>query len=382
MKKKLTQRMVEAMPIPEQGEMWLHDTEVTGLGVRARANGSKIFILRYKHHGRDKKITIGDKKIAKLEDARDAAKQHRWSLATGDDPQEMKRRSKALRDLTVADLGEETLQHLESQKVTKEYIEDYRRLLTNTIGPAVGDLGVPEVTTRDLDRVVRSLQDKPRTGNLCRSLLSRMFKLAVRWGYRPDDPSLGVERFRTPARERVLTDDELKHLLVALDESPSQQSADAVRLLLFTGSRPQELLSATWSQIDLDRGIWTKPSQHTKTKRQHRVELGHDALAVLQRMATERHLGQQWLFPSSSKTGHLTTLKTFWRLVTKRAGIEGARIYDLRRTVLTRLLANGTDLRTVMEVSGHTQPATLLRHYAHAVPGRQRAALKGLFGDC
>ena len=97
-------------------------------------------------------------------------------------------------------------------------------------------------------------------------------------------------------------------------------------------------------------------------------------------MDTERRPGQQWLFPSKdSKAGHLTSIKTFWRLLCRRAGLEGIRPYDLRRTVLTRLMGSGVDLRTVMDVSGHTQPSTLLRHYAHAVPGRQRAALEGLF---
>lgn len=379
MKRKLTQRQVDYAKVPEKGEVWLHDTEVTGLGVRVRANGSKTYILRYKHNGRDKKITVGDAKVGKLETARALAKQHRWAISTGDDPQEQKRLSKALKDMTVSDLGEETLQHMASQKVTDLYIRDSRRILKNRIEPAVGDLAVTEVTTRDLDRIVRSYQEQPRTGNLCRALLSRMFKLAVRWGYRPDDPSLGVERFKERARERVLTDEELQKLMAALDASPSQTSADAVRLLLFTGSRPKELLGATWDQIDLANGIWTKPSQATKARRTHRVELGPDALKVLRRMHQMRDWGVPWVFPSESKCGHVTTVRKFWGLLCKRAGLEGVRMYDLRRTILTKLLSNGVDLRTVMQVSGHTQPTTLLRHYAHAVPGKQREALAGLF---
>ena len=65
--------------------------------------------------------------------------------------------------------------------------------------------------------------------------------------------------------------------------------------------------------------------------------------------------------------------------MTARAGLEGVRVYDLRRTALTRLLATGTDLRTVMGISGHTQVTTLLTHYAHGVPGQQREAMAKLF---
>ncbi len=54
-------------------------------------------------------------------------------------------------------------------------------------------------------------------------------------------------------------------------------------------------------------------------------------------------------------------------------------MYDLRRTVLTRLLSQGVDLKTVMSVSGHSTPTVLLTHYAHAVPGKQREAMENLF---
>ena len=63
----------------------------------------------------------------------------------------------------------------------------------------------------------------------------------------------------------------------------------------------------------------------------------------------------------------------------RRAGLEGIKGHDLRRTVLTRLLGAGVDLRTVMSVSGHTTPTTLLKHYAHAMPGKQREAMGKLF---
>ena len=55
-----------------------------------------------------------------------------------------------------------------------------------------------------------------------------------------------------------------------------------------------------------------------------------------------------------------------------------ARLYDLRKTTLTMLMASGVDLRTVMSISSHSSPTTLLRHYAHSVEGTQRRALEGL----
>ena len=376
---RLTQRMVSRLQPPKNGEHWLMDSEVAGLGVRVRSSGRAVYGIRYKdRHGKDRKITLGDTKAMRLDLARETALERLAEVVRGHDPVATKRKDRA-RATTVRELGDETLDHLRSQGRSQVYLRDCSTYLARYVIPAIGDLEVREVTPRQIERLVRSLKDKPRTGNLIRALLSRMFKLAVRWGFRPDDPTVGVERYPEHARERHYSPEELQRLLAALDASHSQQSANAVRLLLFTGSRPKELLSATWDQFDLDgAGTWTKPSQHTKQRTTHRVELSEEALAVLRAMRKERR-NSPFLFPSESKTGHVTTIKTFWRLVTRRAGLEDARIYDLRKTFATLLLARGVDLRTVMALTGHTQAQTLLKHYAHTVPGKQREALQGLF---
>jgi integrase len=86
------------------------------------------------------------------------------------------------------------------------------------------------------------------------------------------------------------------------------------------------------------------------------------------------------VFPSTGKTGHLTTIMTFWRSVVKgKAGMEDVVLYDLRRSFITRMMENGADIATVMAASGHTTPGVLLKHYVKAVEGKQRAAIEGLF---
>ena len=108
--------------------------------------------------------------------------------------------------------------------------------------------------------------------------------------------------------------------------------------------------------------------------------LGEEALTILRAMEAVRDPGSLWLFPSrESKAGHLTTLKTFGRLVTRRTGLDGVKIHDLRRTFTSKFLTNGVDVRTVMGVTGHTRVQTLAKYYAQAVPGKHREALKELF---
>ena len=387
---RLTQRLVSRLrlqhPVNSQ-EVWHMDTDVAGFGVRLRASGGSVYAVRYRDHlGKERKFTIGSTKAMRLDAARKLAIKHLAEVHSGQDPVDARRRARAHRAVTVRELGQETVEHLRSQDRTPEYITDCETFLRKYIIPAIGDHELQAVTPRQVERLVRSLKDTPRTGNRVRALLSRMFKLATRWRYRPDDPTVGIEKFPERARERHFSPEELRRLLDALDTSRAQQSANAVRLLLFTGSRPKELLSATWDQFDLDAGLWTKPAMTVKTRSTHQVELSQEALGVLRGMREEQQRrapgaghNSPFLFQSDSARGHLTTIRTFWKLVTRRAGLENARIYDLRKTFATLLLARGVDLRTVMALTGHTQAQTLLKHYAHAVPGKQREALQGLF---
>jgi integrase len=93
-----------------------------------------------------------------------------------------------------------------------------------------------------------------------------MFSLAVRWGWRADNPCKGVERNPEHKRTRYLSGPELARLSAALAELPDQQAANAIRLLLLTGARRGELLAAKWADIDLEAGVWTKPGATTKQK--------------------------------------------------------------------------------------------------------------------
>src|SRR5205807_1921648 len=103
------------------------------------------------------------------------------------------------------------------------------------------------------------------------AVLSRAMNLAIKLGWREDNPVQGVERNHEERRYRYLSGDELRRLTEALAVHPNQRAANAVRLLALTGARRGEVLSATWDQFDFEAGVWIKPSSHTKQKREHRI---------------------------------------------------------------------------------------------------------------
>lgn len=390
---KLTQRFVDTVKPPEAGEQWIMDTEVRGFGLRVRDNGKKTYAIRW---GSSRKMTLGDATLLTLPEAREAAILRLGEVIEGEDP--VAKREAQKKNPTVEDLGAEVVEFLKTQGRSAAYVKESERLLSAYILPAIGKHRVREVTVKELEKIIHGLKAKPRTGNLVRSLLSRMFKLARKWTYRFDDPTLGIEAFEEHARERHYSLEELARLRGVLEarmEVPRfRQSAGACLLLLFTGARPKEAFGATWSMFDLEAGSWTKPSQHTKQKKVHAHKLALEALEVLKtlRAAAEAEaakLSQEagkplevspFVFPSDSKTGHLTTIKKFWAEVRKAAELNDAHLYDLRKTFATLLLSRGVDIKTVMKLTGHTQASTLLKHYAMVVGGAEEKALDGLFG--
>src|SRR6185312_5249001 len=177
------------------------------------------------------------------------------------------------------------------------------RLIKRFVRPKLGPLKVLAVSRRDIDTLHQSQKATPYMANRLLALLSKMFSLAVSWGWRSDNPCKGIERFPEQKRERWLSTEEIERLSSVLKKHPNQRAANAFRLLLLTGARRGEVLNATWDQFDLSRRVWTKPGSHTKTKREHVVPLSAPALALLSEMhaAVKRDkVPSPYLFPGDA----------------------------------------------------------------------------------
>jgi integrase len=270
-------------------------------------------------------------------------------------------------------------------------------MLESIIVPKLGRLRVSAICQRDIASLHGSLKATPYRANRVLSLLSKMFSLAVKWNWRADNPCRDVQRFHEDRREAWLTVEQLEKLERALDAYPSQDAADAIRLLIYTGSREGEVLSASWDEFDLNgaRPTWTKPSHHTKQKTTEHVPLNQPALMVLKRRA--KHKNGPFVFPGRDGKRARAALRRPWVQVLKAAGlvtrheIPGKRrkvvvryrpmfrIHDLRHTFASHLVSNGQSLHIVGKLLGHTQEKTTAR-YAHLAGAALREAAEQFAG--
>jgi integrase len=281
---------------------------------------------------------------------------------------------RALREApTMKQLAMEYLDQHAVPKKRPRSVKNDRAMIERIILPRLGGKKVAGVQSRDIHVLHVSLRNTPYQANRVLALLSKMFSLAVKWEWRSDNPVKGIERFHEQRRERWLSDEELGRLLAVLAAHQNQRAANAIRFQLLTGARLGEVLKARWSDVDLERGIWTKPSHHTKQKRTEHLPLSGPALVLLADMREKANRAEENLFPGNVPGRSLQDVKKFWKAITAAADISNYRRHDNRHTHASHLVSSGLSLEIVGRLLGHTNPLTTKR-YAHLADDPLRAA--------
>jgi integrase len=150
------------------------------------------------------------------------------------------------------------------------------------------------------------------------------------------------------ARDRVLDDDELAHIILAARKIGGPYGG-IVELLAFTGQRREEVACVQWEELDLARRIWTLPKSRTKNGKIHVVHLSEQSMAVLKRA------GQRAPYVLS-----LLGTKPFQefsrakrRLDDELSGVTGWRLHDLRRTCVSAMARLGVAPHVADKVLNH-----------------------------
>jgi integrase len=371
--------MVQSIEAPEKGAKTKFDGAggVPGFGVRITAAGVKSYILRYRTTGHIERLTtIGRVAVwgSNPKKARDEAKRLQRIVDAGGDPLEDARAER--KAPTVRELADRCVEDHYAKK-SASLRKDVDGQLSKWILPSLGALKVDEVRQADIDALHRKVTKagSPIRANRCVSTLSRMFALALRWGWRTDgqNPASGaVDANPETSRKRYLSPEELGRLTAVLAEYPDQVVADCIRMLLLTGARCGEVMSARFEQFE--GSTWTKQSSEVKQKRDHVVKVSAPVLEIItrRRAATKG----AYLFPGRDRP-HLTNIYGSWSIICAAADLRDFRIHDLRHSAASFLISGGLTLPAVGAILGHSRAQTTAR-YSHLLPDAQQAAVDTL----
>jgi integrase len=384
---KLDERTVRTAAPPANGAISIWDSEVKGFGLRVYApalrhpEGARAFFINYRALGTERRLTIGEYPTWSAMAARAEAKALRKRIDSGEDP--ARERREAREAPTVKDLAERyRAEHL-PRKAPSSRKADWA-MIEREILPILGERKVADVHHGDMVALHRGITARRPAGvraNRVLSVASKMFALSLKpmagenapWrDAAQGNPCRGIERNQEQGRERFFSTAEISAISDALAEHDTP-AADCLRLVMMTGCRPGEAMRATWAEFD-EPGFWDKPSQHTKQRKRHRAPLSPPATELIAKLRSKRD-GSEFVFPGRLKGQPLRELRGCWEAVTARAGLEGARIYDLRHSFASVGAGGGLSLQIIGKLLGHTVARTTEK-YAHLADDPLQEAVK------
>lgn len=364
---RFSKRFIDSLPPSDHKETEYTDLEVSGLKIVVTKTGNKSFLFRYTFQAKKRAMKLGNYPVLDVATARSKALDAKRLLQEGIDPQ-------AERDelLSIPTLQQfcETDYIPYARQHKRSYADDISKLNTH-IYSQLGHLHLNQISSRIIEQYLANVRKNanlaPATSNRHLALLSMIFSLAIRFEVVENNPCTHIKKLQeSNQRERYLSQVELKRLLTVLDDTnpntcePNRMVVAAIKLLLLTGTRREETLSAKWEDINLETRQWYLPK--TKSGKTRFVQLNESACELLR--GIEPVEGCPYVFVNHrTQTRISTPVKAFKRLLQK-AQITDFRIHDLRHNFASMAVNSGATLYVVQNLLGHASSQTTQR-YAH-----------------
>lgn len=358
---KFTPSFVRQVKCPrERAKIDYFDTEYRGLMLEVRASGGKTYYQRYREaRGRERQYKIGSAAVLTLDQARRRGREILAKALLGADPQQERREIRAIPTLAQF-VGDQYLPFVQTSKRSWRTDETVLRL---HILPALGRLGLDEMTNTRVSDLINALSAKgysSGTTNRVLVIIRYIYNLAAKWNVlrSAHNPTEGLSPAPDNQRERFLTEQEAQRLCAAIDADENQNAARAIKLLLLTGARRNEVTHARWEYIEWENRTLLVPI--SKSGRPRRVSLNASAIELLRSVPRT----SSYIFPSPSTARPCPSLFFPWDRIRKRASLRGLRLHDLRHSFASFLVNKGVSLYIVQGLLGHSHPKTTQR-YAH-----------------
>jgi integrase len=277
-RKVLTQQAVDRLRPDPSKTIERPDHLYPALRLIVQPTGSRSFAVRTRINGKTAKITLKDDVGLDLARARAATRDLLAKVAAGDDPRAAKRRVKAT---TLGGVAELYLKATADQVRRKTRVERERHLQRDW--EPLHARPIAEIRKGEV--AARLLEIKEEHGaiaaNRSRTTLHNLFEWAIDQDLLEANVVASTRRplRKEPTRTRILTPEERRQIWAATEGGGAYRTI--VRLLLLTGQRREEVGGMRWSEIDLDKAMWSLPGERTKNGLPHMVPLPRQVLEIL-----------------------------------------------------------------------------------------------------
>lgn len=353
-----------------------------GLFLLVMPSGSKYWRLKYFFSGKEKLLALGVYPEITLADARERRSHARKVLAAGNDPGEAKKEARRVATLNAANTFEavsrEWYENRKHEWVPTTAVTVLARLERHIL-PKLGrkpiaDINAPEVLA--MLRVVEgrgTLETARRVMQICGQVF--MYAIATGRAERNPVPDLrGAIKTPVAKHHSYLNATDLPEYLRQLDVyDGSLQTKLALRFLLLTFVRTNELRGAEWTEIDWDNAEWRIPAERMKMRELHVVPLSRQAVAVLREL--ERFTGyRQFVFPNHHNPATFMSENTMLYALYRMGYHSRATGHGFRSTASTILNEHGFAADVIERQLAHNERNSVRAAYNHAqyLPERRR----------
>lgn len=368
----------------------LREKSGDGFGITIFPSGKKSFIYIYHFEGRKRRMTLGQYDPCSLAEARKRHREALQILESGIDPALDKKKTKkaSQESSTINGLIEEYLE-IWAKPRKRSWKED-ERFLNKDVRPSWGKRKAKDITKRDVILLLDSIKDRgaPIASNRGLACIRRMFNFAVERDIITATPCASVKPVaKENQRDRVLSADEINILWHALGQLPnesnlihdikmSEQTKLVLKLQLVLGQRKGEIISAEWSEMDINTGWWTIPAAKAKNGQAHRVPLNTLATELLKEIKILSG-DSRYLFPARLKDTYITSTSIDHAVRRSTfAGIKAWTPHDLRRTVASHITSMGIPRLVVSKILNHVESSVTAVYDRHGYDNEKLNALE------
>jgi integrase len=254
--------------------------------------GTRKWMLRFTWRGTAREMGLGSASSVNLADAREKAAHARRMIAQGIDPIHERKRDRGIP--TFGEMADQVCEALSAGFRNAKHRAQWKTTLA-IYAASIGNKPVDTITTDDVLAILRPIwTTKPETASRVRGRIERVLDAAKAKGYRQGenparwrghlDHLLPNQSKLTRGHHAAMPYEHVAAFVGRLRESDSLD-AQALELCILTAARSGEILGMRWSEIDLDKRVWTLPPDRMKAGREHRVALSGRAVAILKQLA-------------------------------------------------------------------------------------------------
>jgi integrase len=354
-----------------------------GLFLLVTPSGGKLWNLKYRFNGKEKKLSLGSYPEISLAEARQRREEARALVANEVDPGEIKKAQQAA-ESAQADTFEVIAREWHSRFAptwAKSHAGKIIRRFELYVFPWIGTKEITSISAKEMLEVLRRVEEKGiiETAHRIQQSCGRVFRYAIATGRAERDPTGDLRGALPPANTKhmasIIDPKEIGGLLRAIDGyNGSIVTRCALQLAPLVFVRPGELRHGEWTEIDFDAKEWRIPAEKMKSKFQHIVPLSKQSVKVLKEIMPLTGKGK-YVFPSP-RTGNRPMSDNAVLAALRRMGYEKDEMsgHGFRSMASTLLNEQGWNRDAIERQLAHTEKNSVRASYnfAEYLPERRK----------